>query len=433
MSDATATLHRETRARPLGLVLRILDARATPRSFQLNEGDCTLGAGEGCDVVIEDDTVSRRHASFTLAPEGCRVRDLGSRNGTFYLGQRVDGIVLAPGSVVTLGRVTVAIDPDADSLRAGIHAASDYRGLIGGSVSMRMLFASLERLEASLVPILLEGESGAGKEVVARALHAGSMLADKPLVVINCGAITRELVASELFGHRKGAFTGAAEARKGAFALANGGTLFLDEIGELPLEVQPALLRALESGEIRPVGDDKTLSVHVRVIAATNRDLADEVDEGRFREDLFYRIAVVRLVVPPLRERAADIPELTNAFARSIGCAPPPPEVMAQLIAHRWPGNVRELRNAVQAYAALGALPPLRAREDAMEQAVSALVDPQRPYLAQKNELNDRFARKYLEALMSHTGGNQTKAAQIAGLDRTYLNRLLAKYRSPRE
>ena len=236
-------------------------------------------------------------------------------------------------------------------------------------------------------------------------------------------------MASELFGHKKGAFTGAAEARRGAFESADGGTLFLDEIGELPLEEQPMLLRALETGDVRPVGGDQARQVRVRVVAATNRDLEHEVEEGRFREDLYYRLAVVRLDVPPLRDRPEDIEPLARRFGAAAGVASLPDEVVERLRARPFPGNARELRNAVQAYAALGVLPEAkRSKTATLDLALGELVDVARPYASQKDDLVDRFTRLYLAQLLAHTGGNQRVAAEIAGLDRTYLGKLLAKH-----
>jgi transcriptional regulator with GAF, ATPase, and Fis domain len=301
---------------------------------------------------------------------------------------------------------------------------------------MRGLFGTLRRLEGSLVSILVIGESGVGKELVARALHEGSGVAAGPLVALNCGAFPKDLIASELFGHKKGAFTGALEARKGAFESADGGTLFLDELGELPLDVQPMLLRALESGEVRPLGSDAARHVRVRVVAATNRALEDDVRAGRFREDLYYRIAVVRLAVPPLRDRLEDVPILAESFARAAGISDLPPHVLEGMKGRRWIGNVRELKNAVSAYAALGRLPevppsPSRgadAASDLLELALAARLDLGRPYAELKDQVSDVFTRVYLDALMRHTRGNQTTAAKIAGLDRTYLGRLLVKY-----
>ena len=418
-------------AQPLGAIIRVLGARATPKAFRLEQGTCLLGAGKDCHVVIENPSVSRQHIELGLVPEGISVRDLGSRNGTFYLGQRVQAMTLAPGARIHLGPVEVALDPDLDPLHGaeGPYPEPVYRGMIGASLGMRSLFAALARLEGSLVTVLVTGESGVGKELVARALHEGSSVSNGPLVTVNCGAIAPDLVASELFGHRRGAFTGASDPRKGAFESADGGTLFLDEIGELPLDVQPMLLRALESGEIRSVGSDRSSHVRVRVVAATNRDLRSEVAAGRFREDLYYRIAVVELTVPPLRERLDDIEDLANRFAHAIGLAALPPEVIARLRTRRWPGNVRELRNVVQAFAALGRLPAdATAPDTSTGDALERMIDVTRPYADQKDDLVEQFTRAYLVRLMQHTGGNQSAAARLSGLDRSWLWRLLVKH-----
>jgi DNA-binding NtrC family response regulator len=267
------------------------------------------------------------------------------------------------------------------------------------------------------VTVLVTGESGAGKELIAHALHTGSTLSDGPFVVVNCGAIARELVASELFCHRRGAFD-----------LADGGTLFLDEIGELPIDVQPVLLRALETGDICPVGGEAK-RVRVRVVAATNRDLEDEVQAGRFREDLFYRLAVIRLAVPPLRDRIDDVEPLALRFAAAAGAPGLPSRIVEQLKARTYRGNVRELRNVVQAYVALGTLPEMpRGREGELESLLADRIDVRRPYAEQKEAVTDVFTRTYLQALLAHAGGNQSQAAKLAGLDRTYLGKLLVKH-----
>ncbi len=251
------------------------------------------------------------------------------------------------------------------------------------------------------------------------------------MIAVNCGALGRELVMSELFGHRRGAFTGAVENRSGAFQSAAGGTLFLDEIGELPVDVQPMLLRALETGEIKPVGGHEACSVKVRVIAATNRDLEAEMAAGRFREDLFYRLAVVRLGVPPLRERPEDVEVLAQRFAAEVGVGALPGEVIDELRGQRWPGNARELRNAVQAFAALGALAgdaKAAPGDDELGAALRRVVDPARPYQEAKDAFTALFTRTYLEKLLARTGGNQSEAARVSGVERSYLGKLLVKH-----
>jgi DNA-binding NtrC family response regulator len=418
---------------PLPALLRVLNATASPKTLRLTAVARVVGAGEGCDMVVDEATVSRQHAELCVVPEGVVVRDLGSRNGIFYLGQRVEKMVLALGSRLKLGtKAELCIEPDLEALeQAG--EGNSYRGLVGASPASRKLFAMLARLEGSLVNVLIEGESGVGKELCVRALHEGSAVAGGPRVIVNCGAIARELILSELFGHKKGAFTGALEARVGAFEAADGGTLFLDEIGELPLDVQPALLRALESGEVQTVGDTATKRVKVRVIAATNRDLQEEVKAGRFREDLYYRLAVVRLTVPPLRDRPEDIAILAERFASDCGLGALPAEVITQLQRHTWPGNARELRNAVQAYVALGALPDTVREADSIDAALRRMIDPEQPYQELKDALFARFTRLYLQELLKKTGGNQSAAARLSGIERSYLGKLLAKHGLARE
>ena len=431
-SDAsTRTIHRErVLVDPLPVILRP-GVPAQPSELRLESGACVVGSGSRASLVIDSPTVSRAHAELTLVPEGVHVKDLGSRNGTFYMGQRITSAILSPGTRILLGDVPLAIELDVDHIvdRGAPKQASTFRGMVGSARSMLSLFAMISRLDGSLVPCLVMGESGVGKELVVRAIHEGSSVSGGPFVPLNCGAIARDLVASVLFGHRRGAFTGAVEARRGAFAAADQGTLFLDEIGELPLEVQPALLRALETGEIVPVGEDAPRKVRVRVIAATHRDLAGLVNAGSFRQDLFYRLAVVALNVPPLRERRADIPALARLFARQEGVPDLDEDVLEELSQRPFPGNVRELRNAVLAYVALGTLGSPSASPVPRDAEAVAGLAPRLdvPYLAQRDALVEAFTRKYLAALLERTRGNQTEAARIAGLDRTYFGRLLAK------
>ena len=415
-----------------GTVVRVVGAPAKPRAFVLQTGvACRIGNAADCDIVISEPTVSRAHAELTHTPQGIFVRDLGSRNGTFYLGQRVEKATLSPGATLTLGAVVVNLEAETPPASEQVEYTSDgYQDLYGRSQPMKRLFGLLTRIESSLTPVLVQGESGTGKEMVARAIHDRSALAGRAFVALNCGALPRDLIGSELFGHRKGAFTGAIDARKGAFETAHEGTLLLDEVGELPLELQPLLLRVLETGEVRPLGGDEPKLVKVRVIAATNRDLEQDVQEGRFREDLFYRLAVIRVRLPALRERMDDIEPLAQRLATEAGLARGlDPSVVERLKARPWSGNVRELRNTVQAYVALGVLPePTRSKAATLDLGLREMADPRRPYAEQKDELVERFTALYLEVLLDAAGGNQTVAARWAGLDRGYLGRLIAKY-----
>jgi DNA-binding NtrC family response regulator len=437
--QATSTIHRaHVLVDPLPVILRP-GVPAEPSELRLEGGKCIVGSGSRASLVLDSPTVSRAHAELTLVPEGVQVKDLGSRNGTFYLGQRIDSAILAPGTRILLGDAPLSIELDVEHLGLGgaPAKASSFRGMVGSSPAMLSLFTMISRLDGSLVPCLVRGESGVGKELVTRAIHEGSRVSAGPFVPLNCGGVSRELVQSALFGHRRGAFTGAVEARRGAFAAADNGTLFLDEIGELPLEVQPALLRALETGEVTPVGEDAPRKVRVRVIAATHRDLAVWVREGKFRQDLYYRLAVVTLVVPALRERREDIPTLARLFARQEGVSDLDDEVIEDLSQREFPGNVRELRNAVLAFVALGTLgssgsasiPPGPLEGDASTAAAPRFDIP---YLAQRDAVVEAFTRKYVAALLERTRGNQTEASRIAGLDRTYFGRLLAKLGRPK-
>ena len=421
----TRTLHRSKLViDPLPVILK-----SSAAQVRLEDGTCLVGSGSRSNLVLDDPTVSRSHAEFSLVPEGVRVRDLGSRNGTFYQGQRLTSAILSPGTRLLLGGAPLSIELDEGHLaHAATLGGSLFRGMTGASALMLRLFTTISRLDGSLVPVLVRGETGVGKELVARAIHEGSRVGAGPFVPVNCGALSRELVASTLFGHARGAFTGAISARQGAFLSAHEGTLFLDEIGELPLDSQASLLRALESGEVVPLGQDSARSVRVRVLAATHSDLVERVRAGLFREDLYFRLAVVTLVVPPVRERREDIPELARCFARQEGASDLDEDVIAELALRDFPGNVRELRNAVLAYLALGQLgtePVAPAAAASTEHALAPRFDI--PYLTQRDALVETFTRDYLTQLLEHSNGNQVQAARTAGLDRTYLGRMLSK------
>jgi DNA-binding NtrC family response regulator len=428
-AEHTAPLERRA-AKPIAAIVRVEGATAEPTSVELDSGSCVVGSAPGCDIVVSDRAVSRTHVELMLAPEGVSVRDLGSSNGTFFHGQRIEKMVLGLGGRLTIGSATLVVEADGAALKAEPSLAEGhYRDVVGRSPASRHLFGLLTRLEGSLATVLVEGESGVGKERVAQALHAGSSVHDGPLITVNCGAFPRELIASELFGHRRGAFSGAFADSLGAFQSADGGTLFLDEVGELPLELQPMLLRALELGEVRALGEDQPQHVKVRIIAATNRDLEEAMRQGTFRQDLFYRLAVVRLSVPPLRERTEDIDPLAQHFAEQAGLPPLDDSMLADLRDRAWHGNARELRNAIVSYAALGALPD-RPRAPLPEVAalLSPLLDMDRPFIEQKDAIVDTFSRLYLDELLERAHGNQSEAARMSGLNRTYLGRLLSKY-----
>lgn len=432
--DGTIPMAQSVAPAPLGATVRVL-GQDRSSSFRLRDGTCIVGSGSDSDLTVAHRTVSRRHAELELVAEGVRVTDLDSRNGTFYLGQRVKQITVGLGASLRLGQAELTIEPDTDALLDDLrYDASEYHGLLGISPAMRRLFAIMRRLEGSLASVLIEGESGVGKELFARAIHDGSARRGGPFVAINCGAVSRELIGSELFGHTKGAFSGAAESRAGAFRSAHGGTLFLDELGELPIDLQPNLLRALEAGEVRPVGSDQVSRVSVRVVAATNQKLDENVREGSFREDLFYRLAVVRLHVPPLRDRREDVEPLIHRFAEQNGVGDLPDAVVERLKGGAWPGNVRELRNAVEAYAAVRVLPQTGEHLAAtgssdLGGSLDGFVDLGRPYLELRDELVAAFSRRYIARALEKTGGNKTAASELAGLDRKHFRALLERFK----
>ncbi len=395
-------------------------------TIELPAGAITVGKSSSADLKLRDSAVSAKHARFEVSDGGIRVTDLGSTNGTRYLGERIGEALLAPGAVVTLGRTRVAVVSREPTGSADYSQRADYAGILGAAPAMRRLYALLERLEATDYTVLIDGETGSGKDVVARAIHQRSTRRDKPLIVFDCGAVARNLVASELFGHARGAFTGAEAARDGVFTLADGGTLFIDEIGELPLDLQPKLLRVLEERELRVLGSDEVKRVDVRVIAATNRNLDEEVRAGRFREDLFFRLNVVRVAVPPLRERREDIPTLLRHFVRleggdELSVSQATTELFTS--AYDWPGNVRELRNAVTRVLSLGSLPP-GVRDAPSKPQTSTEMS----FNDAKKRLVDAFEHDYLAAQLSASQGNLARAARASGVDRAYFKRLLRRH-----
>ncbi|HVJ93523.1 MAG TPA: sigma 54-interacting transcriptional regulator [Labilithrix sp.] len=421
----------------LSLVVEDENGRRVNRAIT-HEGDvCRIGTHPSNDITLEDPSVSRFHCRLVPDRDGWRVEDSGSLNGTHLQGLCVHSAVLPQAAVLSIGNSTIRIGWGKNTDKTLVPMMPSFGSLTGTGRAMRKLFALLEKVAASDINCFIHGESGTGKELVATEIVQRGARADKPFVVVDCGAISPTLVESELFGHVRGAFTGADRDRVGAFEAANGGTVFLDEIGELPLEVQPKLLRALEQREIRRVGETKARKVNVRVIAATNRDLEREVNKGSFRGDLYFRIAVITVRVPPLRERTEDIPHLIGAFLDQLGASDDAslfgPEVLAELSRHEWPGNVRELRNYVERSivlqtARLSLAPPQGGASASL--VTSTHVDVNVPYKVAKESLIDGFERAYVRAVIAACNGNMTKAARLAGIDRMYLHRLVQKHGS---
>ena len=399
-------------------------------------GRLTVGKAADNDLVLTDDTVSRHHCEIVRAPDGLHVRDLESTNGTKVDGTRIREAMVTPGSVLKVGEVEIQFRPSVQKVEVLPSEKTSFGPAYGQSLAMRTIFGVLERIAPTDATVLLEGETGTGKDVLARAIHQSSNRSTKPFLVVDCGAVTYSLIESELFGHERGAFTGAVSTRQGAFELADGGTVFLDEIGELPIDVQPKLLRVLETREFRRVGGNRPMQSNVRVIAATKRDLQREVGTGKFREDLYFRLAVVPVTVPPLRARRDDIPMLVNNMMRASAgdTISVPPDTMQSLVAHEWPGNVRELRNVLErsVYMAqatgsneLGVvtLPTAHGANDA-----AFHFEPDKSYRETRAKYDGEFERRYVKWLLGRHSGNISAAAREAKMDRKHLHDMAKKH-----
>jgi DNA-binding NtrC family response regulator len=398
-----------------------------------------LGQSPVCGLRLSDPTVSRRHLALEVSGDRLHLRDCGSSNGT-YLGAILLGeALLQGGETLTLGATRVRVDRVAGAAPSALSTSVRFGDVFGVSREMRRIYPLLERLATIDVPVLIEGETGTGKELVARALHEQGKRASGPFVVLDCTAVSHSLIESELFGHERGAFTGAVAQRKGVFEQADGGTLFIDEIGDLELDMQPRLLRALERSEVRRVGGDRWIQCDVRIVAATRRDVDVLVQEGRFRDDLFHRLSVGRVELPPLRRRRGDVLALVEHLCRDLGAdmsaiAGP---VLSDWVRAAWPGNVRELRNAVARELALGDLQ--RMSETGENQAgataagtvddIGAILSLDLPFFEARQRVVDSFQRAYLERTLAAHGGNVQRAAQAAGIAPRYFRLLRARGR----
>ncbi|WP_437878832.1 sigma 54-interacting transcriptional regulator [Sorangium sp. So ce513] len=397
--------------------------------------ELSIGTAAGNHLVLTDPSVSRHHCVITATPKGYLLRDLDSTNGIMLGGFRVETAYLTPGATFGVGQTLLHFDhlPE-EEVREPLGDAELSGRVLGQSTAMRRLFAMIPRIAASDATVLIEGETGSGKGLLAEVLHQQSPRAAGPFVVIDCGAIPPTLIEAELFGHVKGAFTGALQARAGAFEAARGGTVLLDEIGELRLDLQPKLLRALEERSIRRIGSLDTVPLDVRIIAATNRDLRQEVNRGTFRSDLFYRLNVVRLRVPSLRERREDIPLLVAHYYRQFADrADPPAELVERLIHHDWPGNVRELRSAVERAVltgdpALGEGGVAGPREGGDDEGALRPDDLELSFRQAKERTVARWERAYVKALIRANGGNLSHAARAGRMDRNHLRELLRRH-----
>ena len=422
--------------------LLVISGPLQGREFVVNRDTFTIGSGHHNDLSITDSTVSKRHCEIVVDQNGYLIRDLDSTNGTLVQGVRVSSAHLAPGSEIQLGKTRIVFCPLQDANDIPLSRNEAFGAMMGRSVPMRRIFYLAETYSPADVTIMITGETGTGKEILAEEIHNHSARRDKPFIVIDCAAISKELIESELFGHVKGAFTGANADRQGAFELADGGTVFLDEIGDLSPDLQPKLLRVLEKREIKRVGCNKVRKINVRIISATNRNLANEVNENRFREDLYYRLSVVHLELPPLRRRREDIPLLVKRFLADLHGEEAVTQLadfdrtMEVLKRHEWPGNVRELRNLIElafyserrpvdlsAFISLG---NLRAGRKNNEPEVNFVTD--KPFKDAKNDLIEEFEKTYLNDLLARNKQNISRSAREAGIERAYLQRLIRKY-----
>lgn len=433
-------LTRPVQREPGKLTALRVDAVAGPDTgsrCDLGSDVVTVGKAAGNDLVLTDPTVSRFHLELSRVPGGVLVVDLGTTNGTLLGSVRLERGVVQPGSILDVGETSLRVT-DSGQHEVELAGSESLAGLRGSSSIMRRLMAQIRKVATTDASVLLHGESGTGKEVTAQAIHELSSRAEGPFITVDCAALTPTLVASELFGHERGAFTGAERRNIGAFERAAGGTLFLDEIGELPPALQANLLGVLERRKFRRLGGSEEISISVRVISATNRDLRAEVNRGSFRNDLYYRLAVATLKLPALREHPEDIPLLVEHFLRQCGHAGPISEVLAdpvmeQMKAYSWPGNARELRNLLEATLAFGE-PPELSHDDGFdplghnpfEGAWSPLLE--RTYKDARSSVLSVFEQSYLPRLLERAGGNVSKAARIGAMDRTYLIELLRRH-----
>jgi two-component system, NtrC family, response regulator GlrR len=420
--------------RPVAIQIKSFALEIGDRSVRGDKRSLLVGTHPSADVVLDDPLVSRLHARLDVEETEYILRDLGSTNGTRVGGVRIRQACLDDGSLIELGGTRMRFRILLEDEPFEIKLADDDRfcGLVGRSVAMRELFALLARVAPTDAAVILEGETGTGKDLVARAIHASSRRADKPFVVLDCAAIPPSLIESELFGHDKGAFTGATAARAGVFERADGGTVFLDELGELAVELQPKLLRCLETGEVTRVGGSQPLKVDFRAIAATNRDLPRMITESRFRADLYYRLAVIRIVVPALRDRRDDIPLLAAHFAReALTGSAIPFEVLdalfGELTRHDFPGNVRELRNLVERAVILA--DPERIRGDQAPQELSRSIEKAVHKQITLRAARAEHERAYFEELLRATDGDLDEAAEIAQVHRKSLERFLRRHK----
>jgi two-component system, NtrC family, response regulator GlrR len=428
-------------ARVPRLRVRVASGPQAGRMFEAADDHVTIGTHRTCDLVLDDESVSRFHCEIEVDGGRARVRDLDSTNGTFVDGMQVIEAYLGGNSQLRLGRTEIAVEVGGGQVDIPRSSRERFGGMVGRSPAMQQVFTILERAAASEATVLLEGETGTGKDAAAESIHREGRRAAGPFVVVDCGAIPAELLESELFGHEKGAFTGAIASHEGAFQAASGGSIFLDEVGELSPDLQPKLLRALERHEVKRVGSTRYLPVDVRVIAATNRSLRSDVNAKHFRADLYYRLAVVRVRMPPLRERVADLPLLVDELLGRVDGIPAgvadtlrTPAFVDELARHRWPGNVRELRNIIEESALLASgevitathLGPWSSGEPVPVAPPPASSAPEG--FPEAGVDLEQLERRLVEQALAKADWNVTRAAKLLNLTRDTLRYRIEKF-----
>jgi DNA-binding NtrC family response regulator len=440
VSARQATIHTGTlpgAAPRLRYQVLVLEGDHAGRFASLGPGEVLVGTDPACSLCLTDDRVSRRHLSVRIDGGAFVVTDLASTNGTYFEGGRITEARVPAGATLRVGRTFLRIQPVPVPLEVAPSRARRFGDLVGESLAMREVFGVLELCAATDITVLLEGETGTGKELAARALHDHGPRRRAPFVAIDCGALPESLLESELFGHVRGAFTGAQGARAGAFVRAHEGTIFLDELGKISPAAQARLLRVVEERRVRPVGSDDEREVQVRVVCASRDDLSAQVARGEFRADLYYRLSVVRVKLPPLRSRREDLPLLVQELLRRRGIdAGPVGGPGAELLqGHGWPGNVRELRNVIDRAVALG--PTARAFSDLRlavgpqperERPEPLGIHPELPWAEARQLVIDAFEQGYLRELLARVGGNLSAASRASGLDRKHLRALVRRH-----
>jgi DNA-binding NtrC family response regulator len=420
--------------------LEILDGQDKGKRFQIDDvmtRRVLIGQSATCDVQLVDRSASRRHAAMEGDDSGVRIVDVGSRNGTWIGQTRIRDAYLTSGTVIRIGDTHIQFATDGVLRTVPTSSDASFGRVLGISPEMRALYPVFERIAGADVGVLIEGETGTGKENLAESLHDKGPRANAPFVVVDCTTISPTLLEAELFGHERGAFTGAVAARAGLFEEAQGGTLFIDEIGDLELGLQAKLLRALERKEVRRVGGSQYIRLDVRVIAATRRDLDREVAARKFRDDLYYRLAVARIDLPALRKRQGDVAFLTHFFWKKLGGDERglSPDIIQRFESYDWPGNIRELANAVARQLALGDFELGMANERRGESpatlegddVIAAALRDALPMTAARQKVLDEFERRYITHMLALHGGNVTRAAAASGIGRRYFQMVRAK------